>query len=83
MGAALKIAIVSDGKAGHRNQSYGLAEALQRRRPGSEIIELPPLTRGRALRGLLRREVVEGEVHLLIGAGHGTHLSLGGPVPRW
>lgn len=74
--AAPRIAVISDGKAGHRNQSLGLADALGRLNPGLVVTELAPLPRPAALSRLLwpwRRR--EGYA-LLIGAGHGTHLSL-------
>ncbi|MEO1078839.1 MAG: ELM1/GtrOC1 family putative glycosyltransferase [Pseudomonadota bacterium] len=71
-----QIAVVSDGKAGHLNQSLGLAEALQRLCPELQIRELPALSRGHALRTLLWPGPPRLCPRLLIGAGHGTHLSL-------
>ena len=69
----------SDGKAGHDNQTRGLAEALTRLRP-VEVVTLEPLPPVAALRGLLsRRQPVWDEYptpNLLLGAGHRTHLSL-------
>ena len=41
MGPATDIRVISDGKAGHRNQSLGLAEALQRLRPAAALDEVP------------------------------------------
>ncbi len=70
------IAVVSDGKPGHVNQSLGLAEALKRLRPELQVQELPALSRGRALRTLLWPGPPRLHPRLLIGAGHGTHLSL-------
>ncbi len=70
------IVVVSDGKAGHLNQSLGLAEALVRLCPNVGIREIPSLSRSKALLGLLRPPPLQGHVALLIGAGHGTHLSL-------
>ena len=76
MGHALRIGVVSDGKAGHLNQSLGLAEALQRLRPEVQVCQISAMARGAALRALLRRDS-QGEAYdLLIGAGHGTHLTL-------
>jgi mitochondrial fission protein ELM1 len=69
------IAVVSDAKPGHLNQSLGLAEALQRQRPGLSVREIPAFSRGRALSTLLAGDRRD-DIALLIGAGHGTHLSL-------
>mgnify|MGYP001214902709 FL=1 len=69
----------SDGKAGHDNQSQGLADALNRLRP-VEIITLDPLPAVMALsalwggqRALWRNIPAPG---IVLGAGHRTHLSL-------
>ncbi|GGO77993.1 nucleoside-diphosphate sugar epimerase [Marinobacterium nitratireducens] len=77
------ICIISDGKPGHLNQSRGLAEALQRQRPGVEVIEIPPLGRGAALGTWLSGRAPSGlavpdgaKPSLLIGAGHATHATL-------
>ncbi len=72
-----QIWIVSDGKPGHLNQSRGLAEAIARRRDVI-ISEQPPMGKLQALRlclgaGLPR---VDDRPALIIGAGHGTHLTL-------
>lgn len=68
--------MVSDGKAGHVNQSLGLAEALQRLLPDVEIREIPALTRLPALKALLAPTPPDEPLALVIGAGHGTHLTL-------
>ncbi|WP_315853576.1 mitochondrial fission ELM1 family protein [Marinobacterium arenosum] len=72
--------IISDGKPGHLNQSLGLADALRRFRPDWQQHQTAPLKPGQALTSLLRKrwpESVDGEPPaLVIGAGHGTHLSL-------
>ncbi|MEE4277033.1 MAG: ELM1/GtrOC1 family putative glycosyltransferase [Halieaceae bacterium] len=68
--------VISDGKAGHLNQSLGLAEALLRLHPSLQLKELPALPRGEALRELLWPGGPRLRARLLIGAGHGTHLSL-------
>ena len=69
----------SDGKAGHDNQTWGLAEALTRLRP-VETHTLNPLPPAAALRGwLLGRLSAWSDLpapDLLLGAGHRTHLSL-------
>ena len=76
---ARQIWIISDGKPGHLNQSRGLAEALARQRSVS-IHEQPALGRCQALGLLLRlgrsAEAQPSRPALLIGTGHGTHLSL-------
>ncbi|MCB1776509.1 MAG: mitochondrial fission ELM1 family protein [Candidatus Competibacteraceae bacterium] len=69
----------SDGKAGHDNQSQGLADALGRLRP-VEMITLEPLPAVVALSVLLGRpRAVWRDLpnpDLILGAGHRTHLSL-------
>ena len=74
--AERRVVVVTDGKPGHVNQSLGLADALQRLRPELRLEEIPALPRGRALRGLLWPPRIDAGAGLLIGAGHGTHLSL-------
>ena len=74
----LVVRIVSDGKPGHLNQSLGLAEALARATPTDTHV-IPALPAWRAiLAWLLKR--MPGTVlpapDLVIGAGHGTHLTL-------
>ncbi|HRX71376.1 MAG TPA: mitochondrial fission ELM1 family protein [Candidatus Competibacteraceae bacterium] len=69
----------SDGKAGHDNQSRGLADALGRLRP-VETITLEPLPTAMALIALLGRRCAIwrdlSNPDLILGAGHRTHLSL-------
>lgn len=69
----------SDGKAGHDNQSQGLADALGRLRP-VETITLEPLPAAIALSALLggQRALWRNlpNPDLVLGAGHRTHLSL-------
>ncbi|WP_255852635.1 mitochondrial fission ELM1 family protein [Marinobacterium rhizophilum] len=71
------ICIISDGKPGHLNQSLGLAGALQALRPQLQVDIRTPLRGTQLMRALLgRRHDVVPQPALLIGAGHGTHLSL-------
>ena len=69
----------SDGKAGHDNQTRGLAEALARLRP-VETHTLDPLPPAAALKGWLLGRIPSWNglpaPDLLLGAGHRTHLSL-------
>lgn len=74
----LVVWVVSDGKPGHLNQSLGLAEALARTTPTERHVA-PALPAWRAaLAWLLKR--MPGDARpapdLIIGAGHGTHLTL-------
>lgn len=75
-----QILIVSDGKMGHLNQSLGLAEALVDLCPGAGVAQQAPLSRSQAWKSLISGRL-PGAVpalvpDLLIGAGHGTHLTL-------
>lgn len=77
-GKCIVVWIVSDGKPGHVNQSLGLAEALARAVP-TAIHTLPAQPALRAgLAWLLRRPLAQGlpAPHLILGAGHATHLTL-------
>jgi mitochondrial fission protein ELM1 len=69
----------SDGKAGHDNQTRGLAEALAHLRP-VETCTLNPLPPAAALQGWLLGRLPSWNglpaPGLLLGAGHRTHLSL-------
>ncbi|RME35705.1 MAG: nucleoside-diphosphate sugar epimerase [Gammaproteobacteria bacterium] len=75
----LSIWRLSDGKAGHDQQSLGLARALGRLRPAS-LHHLPLPGRGRQLAWLLAGRFPPGrglpDPDLILGAGHGTHLAL-------
>ena len=77
MTSPLQIRLLSDGRAGHLNQSLGLAEAIGRKTPARiETIALPtgsPLSRIRAL-SQAARELPAPD--LLVGAGHRTHLPI-------
>jgi len=77
MAGPLQIWLLGDGRAGHLNQSLGLAEAIGRKTPAQvETIAVPtgsPLRRIRALRRTIRELPAPD---LLFGAGHRTHLPL-------
>jgi mitochondrial fission protein ELM1 len=80
----LEIHIVSDGKPGHENQSFGLAEAIGRHRPVSiSRISLGtsggPISR---LRTAWRESDGVPAPRLIIGAGHATHIALLGLARR-
>jgi uncharacterized protein len=74
----LEIHVLSDGKPGHENQSFGLAEAIGRLRP----VRISKIALGGSGGPLsrLRRAFQESRdlpaPRLLIGAGHATHLAL-------
>ncbi|ANG61213.1 hypothetical protein A8C75_01225 [Marinobacterium aestuarii] len=71
------ICIISDGKPGHLNQSLGLARAVQALQPSAVIETRPPLSGSQLMQALLGRlKWPHPTPSLLIGAGHGTHLSL-------
>ena len=73
----LRLLCVSDGRRGHDTQSLGLATALARRVP-TRIRRVAARGWGENCRSLFGgggwRET--GVADLIIGAGHGTHLSL-------
>jgi hypothetical protein len=75
MGEALQILVISDGKAGHENQSLGLAEALARRCPAK--IQTLQLDMKKWIFFRLRAVVAKAaglpRPHLVIAAGHATH----------
>ena len=70
---------INDGKRGHENIANGFLDALAKR-VSLEIFDIQPLGAGDTLRAMANRQVVSW--HSLptpvwvIGAGHGTHLSL-------
>ncbi len=71
-----RIRVISDGRAGHENQSAGLAEAIARRAGSTvETVRLPStpwlFTRCRAAVA-----ATKGSPDLVIGAGHKVHLPL-------
>lgn len=78
MNGPFDILILSDGKPGHENQSYGLGEAIGRLRPvrisviGLAGMKSPFARLRKALRGLKGNPAPR----LLLGAGHAVHSSL-------
>lgn len=78
MSATLQILVISDGKAGHENQSVGLAEAMARRTPAE--IHVLRLDMGKSLMPRIRNAMEASRAFLkpdyVVSAGHGTHLSL-------
>ncbi|MGI9229774.1 MAG: mitochondrial fission ELM1 family protein [Gammaproteobacteria bacterium] len=73
----LHIVCISDGRPGHDTQSEGLAAAIARIVP-AKITHTPARGWLRNLRSLASGKVWRdmGNIDLVIGAGHGTHLSL-------
>ena len=73
--APQSIRVLSDGRAGHENQSIGLAEAIARRTGAQvEVVRFAP---NDWLWGRYRKAVASAApVDLLISAGHRTHLTL-------
>lgn len=67
------IAVISDGKMGHLNQSLGLAEAILRLRPQLRVEELPALPRWKAWHAWLSAKRPPTHYKLVIAAGHRTH----------
>ena len=74
----LTLWLLCDGKAGHENQSLGLAEAIGRRTPCA--IHRIPLAENHGMLGKLRAALVAGaglpQPDLILAAGHATHGSL-------
>lgn len=70
------IAVISDGKPGHLNQSLGLADALCRLRPQLQVQEYPAMGMLAAIAELVSPGDKMRGTRLIIGAGHSTHLSL-------
>lgn len=70
---------ICDGKTGHDHQSHGLVRALGRFAP-VEPHELEARSQFSAIGDLLFRRFPSGRTlpdpHLIVGAGHATHLSL-------
>lgn len=78
MSAPIHILVISDGKAGHENQSLGLAEAMARRMPAEiHLVRLEmnrnPIFRVKQALASIREFPAPDFV---IGAGHGTHIAL-------
>ncbi|MBC7981272.1 MAG: mitochondrial fission ELM1 family protein [Armatimonadetes bacterium] len=74
----LQILILSDGKAGHENQSHGLAEAMARRHAAE--IRILTLEEKPGAIARVRKAIAESrkfpDPDFIIAAGHATHLSL-------
>lgn len=79
MSAAIVVWRFTDGKAGHENQVEGLVTALRERRPVEEF-EVHTADCRKGLVECLRGHDPFGEEHisphLIIGAGHATHLPM-------
>ena len=77
MGAPLHILVISDGKAGHENQSLGLAEAMARQR--SAQIGTLRLEMGYGFLARLTAAVEKAgefpQPDYVLAAGHATHLA--------
>ncbi len=77
---------ISDGRPGHDNQSLGLAEALARQ-TRAELYTLAAMRPAAALvRWCLKRfpkPAITALPDLVIGAGHGTHLTLLAAKRAW
>lgn len=78
MSEPLQIWIVSDGKAGHENQSLGLAEAMGRRVPVE--VQVLRLDMGMGVLGRVMDAHEKGRIfpkpNYVISAGSGTHLAM-------
>ena len=71
------IRVISDGRAGHENQSTGLAEALARR--AGARVEITRITGGSYVERFRRAAALvpgANKPDMLIGTGHATHLPL-------
>ena len=76
----LQILVIADDKAGHQNQSLGLAQAIARHRR-TNLNQTTPLSPLEAGKCLLQNRIPEQWQHLprpdlIISTGSGTHLSL-------
>lgn len=69
MSHPLRIAVLSDGKPGHLNQSLGLAEAISRRHAAQ--IETMAVRRRQVFPSKL-----ESQPDLILGAGHSVHIPM-------
>ena len=76
----LRVAIISDGKPGHVNQSLGLVAALKRQLPALDGCEFKPFSKAAALATLVLGKqpalAADWQPDLVVGAGHATHLTL-------
>lgn len=80
MGGATRILIISDGKAGHENQSLGLAEAMARLCPAE--IDTLRLEMGKSFPARIKAALGEAgkfpRPDYVLAAGHATH-----PAALW
>jgi len=77
MHKALQILVLSDGKPGHRNQSLGLAEAIQRLTFSQiQVIEITSRNPFSSTIQTLKQAKSLPQLDLIIGAGHSTHIPL-------
>jgi len=77
MAGPLQIWLLGDGRAGHLNQSLGLADAIGRITPTQvETIAVPTGSPLRRIRSLGRAAADLPAPDLLLGAGHRTHLPM-------
>jgi|694.fasta_scaffold04270_6 mitochondrial fission protein ELM1 len=77
MHKALQILVLSDGKPGHRNQSLGLAEAIQRLTFSQiQVIEITSRNPFSSTIQTLKQAKSLPHLDLIIGAGHSTHIPL-------
>lgn len=78
MASAISIWILSDQKAGHENQSIGLAEGIGRLLPATwKVLRIEPKRIApRNIASLMKRCRNESPPDLVIGTGHRTHLPL-------
>ena len=75
---SLTLWLIGDGKPGHENQSFGLAEAMQRRVP-CEIHRISVAGKGGifgSIRSALAQSTNLPSPDFIIAAGHATHFAL-------
>lgn len=70
------IRVISEGRPGHENQSVGLAQAIARRTKATVEIVRIPATWNLFTRRRIACEQRDTKPHLVIGAGHKTHLPI-------
>jgi mitochondrial fission protein ELM1 len=75
MKRAINLWRLSDGRAGHDNQSLGLVEALSRQH-AVNTVTIDSNGAWRGVRNVLARTASSARPQLIIGAGHATHAAL-------